>query len=458
MNASAPASPATVSLYDARPFFEKALQFGVQNGIIGRDKLDAICTDAPKGMVQIARYFGNEFLRPDIEKARERIVNLVSLYLQSLSGGDLRLAAESLRDHSFLSRSKGGSDLLKALLALPDSTLFHEDLSSVAEAAGPVKGLAEWSLKSFADYQAELARRLPLQQEKDAAVWLAAQLGLDADELEEAHTHAEAVIRTALLALSAKRTEWPDWPGFEKMVTTLRKNHRAAKTRAAAAPAKAAVKAAKSVKAGKTDPALEAASLGAIAQSKVFSIVIPRSLPDELKAVVETMADSVQADLPQMLDGALSVRALFAADNEHHHPPLLGRYFWRDDMASELHHHERAVSKAWEQATGGNCDDGSLLTLFVCVASGAAPKTILTEKAATALVRKLQKPDAKASFNPELARQYILAHAPAQHQEGYLHLWADFAEEAQPVLQSDSTYALSDALALLRRECHVLKP
>lgn len=429
MNASAPASPATVSLYDARPFFEKALQFGVQNGIIGRDKLDAICADAPKGMVQIARYFGNEFLRPDIEKARERIVNLVSLYLQSLSGGDLRLAAESLRDNSFLSRSKGGSDLLKALLALPDSTLFHEDLSSVAEAAGPVKGLAEWSLKSFADYQAELARRLPLQQEKEAAVWLAAQLGLDADELEEAHTHAEAVIRTALLALSARRTEWPDWPGFEKMVTTLRKNHRAAKTRAAVAPAKASA----------------------------FAIVIPRSLPDELKAVVQLMADSVQADLPQMLDGALSVRALFAADSEHHHPPLLGRYFWRDDMASELHHHERAVSKAWELATGGNCDDGSLLTLFVCVASGAAPKTILTEKAATALVRKLQKPGAKASFNPELARQYILAHAPAQHQEGYLHLWADFAEEAQPVLQSDSTYALSDAMALLRRECHVLK-
>jgi len=375
--------------------------------------------------VQIARYFGNEFLRPDIEKARERIVNLVSLYLQSVSGGDLRLAAESLRDNSFLSRSKGGSDLLKALLALPDSTLFHEDLSSIAEAAGPVKGLAEWSLKSFADYQAELARRLPLQQEKEAAVWLAAQLGLDVDELEEAHTHAEAVIRTALLALSVKRTEWPDWPGFEKMVMTLRKNHRAAKTRA---------------------------------KAPAFAIVIPRSLPDELKAVVQTMADSVQADLPQMLDGALSVRALFAADSEHHHPPLLGRYFWRDDMASELHHHERAVSKAWDQATGGNCDDGSLLTLFVCIATGAAPKTLLSEKAATALVRKLQKADAKASFNPELARQYILDHAPAQHQEGYLHLWADFAEEAQPVLQSDSTYALSDALALLRRECHVLKP
>lgn len=102
-------SPSSLSHYDARPFFEKTLQFGVQHGIIDQQKLDAICTDAPKGMVQIARYFGSEFLRPELEKARERIVNLVSLYLEHTSGGDLRQAAESLRDHSFLSRSKGGS-------------------------------------------------------------------------------------------------------------------------------------------------------------------------------------------------------------------------------------------------------------------------------------------------------------------------------------------------------------
>lgn len=446
MHASVSAPPAAVSLYDARPFFEKALQFGVQNGILDRDKLDAICTDAPKGMVQIARYFGNEFLRPDIEKARERIVNLVSLYLESTSGGDLRLAAESLRDNSFLSRSKGGSDMLRALLALPESTVFHADLSTGAEASGPPKGLAEWSLKSFADYQAELARRRPIQQEKDAAVWLSGQLGVEADELEEAHTHAEAVIRTALLALSARRTEFPDWPGFEKMVTALRKKYRTARTRTSAQAEKSA----------KAEKPAEAAS--ANAKVPAFSIVIPANLPADFREVVQAMQQSVQADLPQIIEGALSVRALCVAASDHDHPPLLGRYFWLEDMASEMHHHERAVSRAWDKATGGNCDDGSLLTLFVCVASGAAPKTILSEKAAAALVRKLQKPGAQAAFKPELARQYILDHAPAQHQEGYLHLWADFAEEAQPVLQSDSTYALSDALALLRRECHVLKP
>src|SRR5674536_68039 len=72
----APAS--SVSLYDKRPFFEKALIFGVQHGIIDPQKLDAIGNEAPKGMVQIARYFGTEFLRPELEKAKDRIINLVS--------------------------------------------------------------------------------------------------------------------------------------------------------------------------------------------------------------------------------------------------------------------------------------------------------------------------------------------------------------------------------------------
>ena len=442
MHSSASVQPASVSLYDARPFFEKALQFGVQNGIIDSQKLDVICTEAPKGMVQIARYFGNEFLRPDLEKARDRIVNLVSLYLENTSGGDLRQAAESLREHSFLSRSKGGSDLLKALLALPESTSFHANLGSGVEANGPPKGLAEWSLRSFADYQAELARRRPLQQEKDAAIWLAGQLGMEADDLEEAHTHAEAVIRTALLVLSTQRTELPDWLEFEKMVAGLRKKYRSAKTRAAAQARKAA---------GDSAGALTVS----VAISVVIPIAIPQDLPDEFRAVVQAVQQSVVADLPQILDPCLSARALFAHDSEDHHPPLLGRYFWVEDIASEMAHHERSISQAWDKAIGGNCDDGSLLTLFVCVAAGAAPKTLLTEKGAIALVRKIQKPGAKPGFNADLTRQYILDHAPVQHQDGYLQLWSDFVDEARSTLQSDSTFALQDALALLRRECHV---
>ncbi|MBC7445592.1 MAG: hypothetical protein H7273_09025 [Polaromonas sp.] len=421
-------TPAPVALYDARPFFEKALQFGLQHCILDPARIEAICLDAPKGMVQIARYFGNEFLRPDLEKAKDRLVNLVSLGLESSSGGDLRLAAESLRDHSFLSRSKAGSDLLRALLAMPESSSFHASLDGDSAPNSPPKGLAEWSLRSLADYQAELARRRPVELEKGAAVWLAGHLGMDAEALDEAHTHAEAVIRSALLALATQRTELPDWTEFDQMVLALRKAHRAAKA-ASAAPAKARVQS--------------------------LSIPVPERLPAQFRAVVLAVRRSLLADLPQIVDSALPVRALFANDSEHHHAPLLGRYFWVEDIASELHHHESAVSEAWDAATGGNCDDGSLLTLLVCVACGAPPRTVMSEKAASALVRKIQKPGAAVSFNAETARQYLLDHAPAQHQEAYLELWADFVDEAQSVLQSDSAYARKDALALLRRECHI---
>ena len=59
-------TPHHVSLFDARPFFEKALAYGIQHGIIAPAKLEAINAEAPKGMVQIARYFGSEFLRPEL--------------------------------------------------------------------------------------------------------------------------------------------------------------------------------------------------------------------------------------------------------------------------------------------------------------------------------------------------------------------------------------------------------
>jgi hypothetical protein len=194
----------------------------------------------------------------------------------------------------------------------------------------------------------------------------------------------------------------------------------------------------------------------ASARAQTLSLTIPKDLPDEFRDVVQAVRQSVLADLPQILDSALSARALFANDSEHHHAPLLGRYFWIEDIASEMHYHEQSVSLAWDKVTGGNCDDGSLLTLLLCVAAGATPKTVLTEKAAAALVRKIQKPGAEPGFRPDLASQYIVDHAPAEHQDAYLQLWEDFVEEAGPTLQSDSTYARKDALALLRRECHVI--
>lgn len=401
------AAPQAVSLYDARPFFEKALAFGVQHGLIDAAKREAMCTEAPKGMVQIARYFGTEFLRPELELARDRMVNLVSLYLEHSSGGDLQRAAESLRDHSLLSRSKGGSDMLKALIAMPQSTHFGmNERGGFRDEHIPL--LAKWTLRSLPDYQAELALRSRSAAVVDAALWIAQALGLDEDALEESGKDAEAVIRTGLLALALKRTEMPDWVLFEKMVLALRKKF-----------------------AGQLDK---------------FKIALPKDLPSEHTEAVEAIRQSLLQDAPKWLDSTVSVRKLFDQT-----PAFMGRYFWQEDMLAEVEQIERANSKTWDKATEGNEDESSLLTMLLCMAAGSTPKTLLSEKAAATLVRKIRK----SGLQAELPAAFIEAHAPVQHREDYASLWANFIEDAATTLQSDHDYTFNDAVALLRRECNI---
>ena len=399
-------SAGAVSHFDARPFFEKALRYGIDHGLIGQAKLDAMAEEAPKGMVQIARYFGTEFLRPELEKARDRLVNLVSLHLAHESQGDLRHAAELLRDNTLLSRSKAGSDLLKAMIVMPQNTHFGmNERGAFADRHMPQ--LARWSLAPYAEVRAELSARQRAAAVVQAALWLAEQLGLSADDLQDCEPDAEAVIRTALLLRLTKRQELPDWHEFEKLIQALRKKDQAAVTAA---------------------------------------LKVPRDMPVLLVDPVEQVRQSVLADLPKLLDGKLAIRKLFDQT-----PAFMGRYFWIEDTLGEVAQFDRARSSTWDKLTQGHADDGTLLTLFVCVAAGATPKTLLTERSAVTLIRKIRK----TGFQPALADDYIRTHAPEQHQDDYLALWQDFLTDAQSVLTSDRDPKLSDALALLRRECNV---
>jgi hypothetical protein len=396
-----------ISLFDGRPFFEKALAHGVQHGLLTPQKLDALCQEAPKGMVQIARYFGTEFLRPELERAKDRMVNLISLHLEATTHGDLQQAAELLRDNTLLSRSKAGSDMLKALIAMPQNSHFgmHEP-GGFQDTHIPV--LAKWALQPLPQYQAELAKRNTVQLLVDAALWMAEQLGMDEEALQESNADAEAVIRTALMALAAKRTEMPDWVEFSKLITGIAKK---------AASASADVR-----------------------------IPLPKGIPPKLLTTVETVRQSVLGDLPKIAESTLPARKLFDQT-----PAFMGRYFWLEDGLAEVDHYHRQVSATWDKATGGRHDDSTLLTLFLTLAAGTAQKTLLTEKTATTLVRKIRK----GGLHPELAAEFIAQHAPDAQRNDYLQLWQHFVDEAQATLESDRDYALNDALSLLRRECNV---
>jgi hypothetical protein len=397
----------TVSLFDSRAFFAKALAYGVKNGILQPQKLESMCLEAPKGMVQIARYFGTEYLRPELERAKDRMVNLISLHLEYSTHGDLRQAAELLRDNSLLSRSKAGSDMLKALIAMPQNSHF-----GMHEAGGfqdeHIPLLARWTLRSLPDYQSELTKREQVSQLVYAALWMAAQLGLDEADLQTANADAEGVIRTALLALAAKRAEMPDWIGFEKLVAQVCKK-----------------------------------AAGGVITS---TLPLPKKVPAELLATIEQVRQSVLADLPKIAESTLPARKLFGQT-----PAFMGRYFWLEDALAEVEHFERNLSAAWDKATSGHSDDGSLLTLFLCLATGTSAKTLLTEKAATTLLRKVRK----LGLNAALATTFIEDHAPDAHRDDYLNLWQDFLEDSLPTLTSDRDYELNDALSLLRRECNV---
>src|SRR5450830_734207 len=115
-----------IQIIDKRPFFEKVLSHGVKNRTLDQETCRAIIADGAKGTVQVAAFFGTSHLHTDLENARLRIVNLVSLFLEHTFDGDLQKAAESLRDNTFLSHSRGGNEMLKALHAMPDSTVFAD--------------------------------------------------------------------------------------------------------------------------------------------------------------------------------------------------------------------------------------------------------------------------------------------------------------------------------------------
>ncbi len=407
----------SISLYDSRPFFEKALQYGVQHGIIPPAKLEAIESEAPKGMVQIARYFGSEYLRPEIEQAKLRIVNLVSLYLEHSTGGNVQLAAESLRDNSFLSHSKAGSTLLKDLITLPQNSHFGmNERTEFTDEHIPL--LAKWTLRTLPEFQAELGKRQKVAAIVDAAIHLAEQLGFDEEQLEEAGMDAEAVIRTALLTLAAKNRKLPDWAGFERLITLLRKK-----------------------------PASEVKK----------ALVLPKNLPNAFTDVVKLVCKSVIADLPKLLDPELPSRKLF-----NQTPAFMGRYFWVEDALSEVDTYEREVddkhaariaqsSNTWQKATQGHSDDSSLLTLFLTIAAGSKPNSLLTEKSATALIKKIRK----SGIDAELPVTYIRDHAPAAYQTDFCEMWQEFIADAQTTLKSDFDYNLHDAMALLRLQCNV---
>ena len=407
------ASPAAVAVYDDRPFFEKALVYGVVHGILSPEKIESILNDGPKGIVQIARYFGSEFLRPELERARERMVNLISLHLEESSQGDLHAAAESLRDHSLLSRSKAGSDMLKALLVMPDHSHFGMADSSAQAPTfhdDQIPLLELWTLRTWADYRQERDARQHIRDQIEAAAWFARKLGLPREDLAEALTDADAVIRTGLLMAAAGVTRWPSWAQFERAVVLLRKRH--------------------------------------ATSGDTLKIVLPADLPAPLRPMAELVRVSMlREDVSKILDPATPPRKLFMQSLG-----FMGKYFWRDDGIEEVSDFDQTVSAQWAKVTQNHTDDSSMLTLFLCITAGVPRKTTLTETSAASLVRKLRK----NGLDTTLASAFIREHAPHENHNDYQRLWTAFIADAERDLMDERDTRLVEAMGCLQLHCNIV--
>ncbi|MFZ6674431.1 hypothetical protein [Undibacterium sp. Xuan67W] len=393
-----------VATVDNRPFFESALRYGVQQGHITTEKITAIENEAPKGMVQIAEAFGSKYLRPEIDMAQKRIVNLVSLYLKQTTQSDLALAAKMIAGNTFLTLSRGGSGLLKALFAMPEYALLGR------EEKGRVEDFLDiWSRKDGdADYLNVLAQRQANAVEIAAAYWFGDQLDVSRSSLQEQDADAGSVIRTAmLLRILGKSDETlVNQVEFAKLVDAVRKK-------------------------------------GKISKRSKDSL---DTIPDDYQAIAERISQEIQThDLPKILNTALPLDMVVFE--------LKDRYFIRDYEMEDTSEYDALVSKEWTKLTKGKTDVYALLTLFFCIAAGGTPKTVITEANARTLVKKVRKD----GFHPDLAIDFINNAAPHEKQESLLEEWADFVQEADTYLLDDWDNTFSGALRFLDKHCDIEK-
>lgn len=391
-----------VAVFDDRPFFERALAYGYRHGIIDEERLQHIRNDAPKGMVQIAEYFGTQYLRANIEEARLRIVNLVSLFLEESSGGDLASAARSLRDNTFLSHSRGGSEMLKRLWAMPEDS-SHGLLTRQSQK----EFLAAWSLRTLGAYREVFAQRRKNQVTISTALWFAQQFGVRPSEIST--VAAESVIRSALLVrlAASKLKRMPSVGEFADILDTLRRKGRPGRHTAARDR-------------------------------------LPSDLPETCQEPAEReLKRLLEEDLPRIVDLSLPFGKLVRE--------LEPLYFLRDFDAVEAEQFVVAASREWQAITAGKTDDSALLTVFVCLAAGMPAKPALTRSEARALVRKART----SGLQREPVLGFIRSFAPDAMQDDLHVLWLEFFPEAVTYLLDRTDETLSAALAFLNENCVV---
>ena len=398
------AAPQALATYDDRPYFARALDYGLANGIIDSEKLDAMRLDGAKGIVQIADFFGTSHLRTDLEEAMKRMVNLASFYLEHISDGHLPRAARSLQDNTFLSHSRGGSEMYKRYFAMPsDSTILDADEANDVREFLRARSLADpWSVPV---YRARHAERLAHKIEIDAAIWFADTMEVPREAL--AGESAENIIEACLFTRIAGREE----PGM-----------------LSAQELKDFLKAARKAK-----------------KKKPVPDNLLEDVPEEHLPVIERhLKKMVAKDLPRIIDMKVPFNDLV---REYHDR------FQSFSLTLEVSDYDTLVTDEWRKVTRGLTDTDSMNTVFLCLAAGRPPKPSITVAEAKTAIRAIRKAgSAEASVT-----EFILRCAPHQMIEGLVSLWEDEfrPEEIEDLILGSDDEVLDPLVRIIAQHCHV---
>lgn len=357
-------SSTTLAIVNEEPFFERALRFGLTHQVISQQRLQNMLKEGATGIVQIANYFGTAHLRTDLENAKIRIVNLVSLYLEHIAEGDLQVAAISLRDKSLLANSKSGSDMLRRLFALPEDCLIGGAMIGAEKDFLNDKSLP--SAMTLAEYRIEFKTRHHHKLRIDFAKWLAKKLELTDLTLLNNEV-AESVINSAILSILMMRPKasLPSLSELVKLVTADRKKHT------------------------KLD-------------LSTYNALLDEAPREYRKLGQDELARFLASYPPMIRDSEVPVNSTGC-----------NGFFFLSNSYSEddLKKYQQMAANEWYKLTKGEDDDKIFTTILLFVATRIQPKASMLLKDSEAVITAFRT----AGFDAEMALKFIDDFAPYEY-------------------------------------------
>lgn len=415
----------SLAFYDNAPFFDRALKHAVQNRLIDQAKIDEMINDAATGTIQIAEYFGaTAHLRENLQQASVWMASLVSLHLENESNGDLQLAAQMIKEKSFRTLSRGGSQMLKALYALPEDDHFGA-LRFDTESDFLKRCLS--SHMTLAKYRQSMVMHSQFKLELGLANYLLKKMATTSRAFNDLHAPAKHVLRSAVLfmaygakkiaasklsagKLSTGKAGFPDENALFEIFTAMRK---------------------------------EWSFLGDVSCSKKFLEEIPE---DYLPLALQTLASIQQEDIPKIVSPAVPLASIFA-------DLKVRQYFFLFDPMNDVSQFDKKLAEEWFVLTNGTEDDALLLSLFISASAGLKLKTSLTVAEVKKAVLNIRE---NGLFEKEVIK--LIKKAPHDEQEQLQSLWTEFIEDASLYLLDESDENLSEAVAYLKDHCNIIVP